>query len=289
MNTIIVNPFEQYAELEEHINSKPQQVLPTFSPALNRQFIGGGIEISNVMLVGAKYGVGKTFFILNWILDLIRNQYKTVFFSLDMDFQKVFSRILRLILGLGKLEAIATWKSDKEFVKDKLTRAGYFDYLKIYTNEKRPISFNEITYICNNEKPNIVFIDHFSKIYGSGHNVYQETRQIAEYLRQAKKTMNTIFIVLMQLKKNDNHRKAPNAIPPGKDEFKGAGEIGEDADIMLSLARPDLDEECQMDRHRMIVGALRKNRLNDEPDLSYLFWKYDPVTTALTDVGLHRS
>ena len=284
MKDILINPYKQYQEVEDQTFSVPLKTLPTFSPTLNRQFVGGGIEIANVMLIGAKYGVGKTFWILNWILYLIQNKYKVIFFSLDMDFTKVFVRFLRLILGQGKLESIATWKADKESVKEKLTRSGYFDYLKIYTNEKRIISFKEISYIVSDEKPDIVFIDHFSKIHGTGHNVYQETRQIAEYLRQAKKEMNTIFAVLMQLKKQESHRKTPNAIPPSKDSFKGAGEIGEDADIMLSLSRPDLDLDCSNDRRKMIVGALVKNRLNDEPDLSYIFWVYDPISTALIDL-----
>jgi len=285
MENIIVNPFEQYQEVEDHLFKNPPKVLPTFSPALNKQFIGGGIELANTILIGAKYGVGKTYFILNWILDLIRNKYKVIFFSLDMDFVKIFERLLRLVLDLGKEEAKNQWKADKEFTKEKLTRAGYFDYLKIYTNEKRVISFKEISYICNDEKPDMVFVDHFDKVAGTGHNLYQESKQISEYFRQKKKEMNTIFAILIQLKKMDSHRKTPNAIPPGKDEYKGAGQIGEDADVMLSLSRPDIDEECSQDRKRMIVGALRKNRLNDEPDPGYIFWNYDPTTTRVWDVG----
>lgn len=205
MENLIVNPHHQYLELEDHIFTKPQKVIPTFSPALNRQFSGGGIELANTILIGAKYGVGKTFFILNWIHFLIQNKYKVLFFSLDMDFQKIFVRYLRLLLGQGRQESIATWKADKEFVKEKLERAGYYDYLRVYTNEKRPISFKELSYICDNEKPDMVFVDHFDKVFGSGHNLYQESKQTSEYFRQKKKEMNTIFAILIQLKKMESH------------------------------------------------------------------------------------
>jgi replicative DNA helicase len=279
---ILVNPYDQFLEVEKEVFNKHERVVPTFSEALNSHFLGGGIEPANVMLIGAKYNVGKTFFILNWIRYLMANRFRCIFFSLDMDFKKMFIRLLRQILETGRLDAEVQWRADKDRVRDLLTKAGYFDYLRIYTNEKKALSFDEISFICDREKPDIVFIDHFSKVYGGGHNVYQETRQIAEYFRRKKKEMNTIFAILMQLKKGEKQRDQ-NKIPPGKDEYKGAGEIGEDADIMLSLCRPDIDQGCEEGYKKTIIGALRKNRLNDEPNLDYIRWSYDSRTTIMKD------
>jgi len=284
MENIIINPYDQFLSLEKTIHQEKLSVTTTFSPRLNAQFEDGGIGPTNVCLLGAKYGVGKTYFALNWMLHSIREGKRVTFFSLDMDYRKILIKILRNVLDVGKHEAIQIWKEDREYTRTKLKDAGYFDNLKIYTNEKRPISFKEITQITTEEKPDIVFIDHFGKIYGMGANIYGETKIIAEYLRQMKNKINTIFVPLIQMKKGDTRMRSPNRIPPGKDEYKGAGEVGEDADIMLSLARPDLDQDCPEDRRLTIVGALRKNRLNDEPDIGYLFWRYDPKTTRMVDL-----
>lgn len=289
MNSILVNPYNQYLDLEQRAERSPQKILTTFSPRLNAQFDSGGIEPTNVVLVGAKYGVGKTYFALNWILHLIRDGKKVTFFSLDMDFHKIFVKILRNIAGVGRNDAEMLMKNEKDYVREKLKSAGYFDNLRIYTNEKRPISFREISFICTEEKPDVVFIDHFGKIHGTGHNPYQETKIISAYLQKMKMEINTTFVALIQMRKGDGRGKNPNAIPPGKDDYKGAGEIGEDADIMLSLARPDLDESCPIDRKSIIVGALRKNRLKDEPDIGHLFWRYDPVSTRMNDLNLSSS
>jgi replicative DNA helicase len=279
---VLVNPFTQYLEVEQEVLHKNIRVIPTFSPALNSHFIGGGIEPANVMLIGAKYNVGKTFFVLNWIRYLIENKFKVIFFSLDMDFQKMFVRLLRQILDTGRLETESKWRSDREHVKKMLTEAGYFENLRIYTNEKKVISFDEMSFICDKEKPDIVFVDHFSKVFGGGHNIYQETRQISEYFRRKKREMNTAFVILIQLKKGEKQRDQ-NQIPPGKDEYKGAGEIGEDADIMLSLCRPDIDQGCADGYKKTIIGAFRKNRLNDEPNQDYVRWLYNPQSTRMID------
>ncbi len=284
MNQLLVNPFEQYLELEKKIKHKPTTVTTTFSPRLNEQFDGNGIEPTTVVMLGAKYGVGKTYFALNWIMHLIKDQKKVIFFSLDMDFQKIVTKIVRYVMGIGKIDAINAMRDERETVREALRESGYFDYLKIYTNEKRPISFKEISSICTEEKPDVVFIDHFGKIYGIGHNPYQESKVVAEYLRNMKTKINTTFVVLIQMRKADSKSRGQNTIPPFKDDYKGAGEVGEDADVMLSLARPDLDNDCPPEKQRIIVGALRKNRLKDDAEIGHIFWKYDPISTRMTDI-----
>lgn len=281
---ILINPFHQYIEIEANLFTKPEKVIPTFSPELNRQFTWGGIEKGRSIMIGAKFYVGKTYFALNWARYLIERKYRVHFFSLDMDFKRIFIRLLRQVLSVGEIAAIDKWKEDTAFVREKLTDAGYFDYLKIYTNEKKPILFNEITYIVEQEKPDIVFVDHFGKLQGMGRSIYEETAGIAEYFRAKKTSLNTVFAVLVQMRKEHHRTRLPNAIPPQADDYKGAGNIGEDADVLLSLARPDLDKECEIGHRGMIVGSLRKNRLSDNPEDDYIYWGYSKTTTIMTDV-----
>lgn len=280
---ILINPYEQYGENEKKVFGSQQLIVPTFSPALNARFDYGGLEPAQVMMVGAKFGVGKTYFILNWIRFLMAQKFRIIFFSLDMDFRRMYIALLRQILEKGRVESTLQWKADKEHVKQMLINSGYFDYLKIYTNEKKVLSFDEISYICEKEKPDIVFVDHFSKVWGTGDNVFKESKQTAEFFWRAKQNLNTIFVILIQMKKGGHQQRDQNMIPPGRDEYKGAGDIGENADILLSLARPDIDNTCPEEYKKKIVGALRKNRLKDESITDHLFWDYSSVTTIMKD------
>ena len=289
---ILINPYEQYGENEKRVFGSQRLIVPTFSPALNARFDYGGIEPAQVMMLGAKSGIGKTYFILNWIRFLMENKFRITFFSLDMEFRRMFIALLRQILEKGRVESTLQWKADKEHVKQMLIKSGYFDYLRIYTNEKKIISFDEISFICDKEKPDIVFIDHFSKVWGTGDNVFKESKTTSEYFWRAKRELNTIFVILIQMKKagygnyikkNGNQTNEQNMIPPGEDEYKGAGEIKENADILLSLSRPERDKDCPEGYKGKVVGAIRKNRNQDVSMTDHLFWNYSNITTRMWD------
>lgn len=274
----IINSHDQFIECKKHYE-REVKVIPTFSPMLNNEYDHGGIETGSTMVIMAGSHTGKTFFITNWMYFLMKSGYKSVFFSLDEESRRIIVKMLRLIYRCDRDSAEKILLLEK--TKDDLMKIGFFDLIKIY--EKR-CSLKDYSIICETEKPQVVFIDHLMKMSGSGENVYKETREISEYLTNERKRLGIIYVSLLQLNKEflKTTDKKYDLIP-AMANGKGAGDIYENADVILSLARPDMSPECPNNLRNKIIGLHRKNRLSEKQSFNINTWNYDVITTKITD------
>jgi replicative DNA helicase len=256
------------------------KIIPTFSPALNSQFKRGGLLESNLMLLLGKTGGGKTYWATNWIVWLIRENFKVLFFSMDMKKSDVLTRLLRIMLRSDVYGVERDLTTDFEnSVFPELMMSHYYTHCNINENAK---TLPEMEIVIRDWEPDIVFVDHIQLIRTKVKNFCGNSELIADTFQAWKKKYKTAYVLLSQLKKSNQMNKRDWAKVPDIDDSRTLSET-EAADVILGLARPGMDQDCADFQKKETRGRLIKNRLNDSWS-PVLTWNYDEKTTIIKDV-----
>ncbi len=228
----------------------------------------GGLGRSNLILLAARPGMGKTSFALN-IAKNVSGEFKILIFSLEMSRQQLASKLLSsetmidssvLARGIIKDE---NWTDISE-ASDRLS------YHKLFIDDTAGITVNEIktkTIMVGNV--DLIIIDYLQLI-SKGKRIYSQARneEITEITRNLKimaKELDIPIICLSQLSRaceqRMNHR-------PMLSDLRDSGSIEQDADQVIMLYRPGYydsssdPKECECivakNRHGMVGTIMFK-------------------------------
>lgn len=223
----------------------------------------GGLSPGNIVLVGARTTVGKTWLLLN----IMRNmclQYpekQIAFFSLDMQKKDIAMRLAQLELGKSREEILALLKADtldvpnstfkKTVIYDDITSTGaiWSKYGKLRDIE--------------NWKPDIVAIDYFGLIGAAN----SDGKKIGEYdlasenikiLKSFATKTKVILFIVVQL----NRYSGTGNIPVELNMIRDCGVIEEVSDFIIGLSRYDKIKigNSMLEGKKLILARLLKNK-----------------------------
>lgn len=196
-----------------------------------------GFEPGNLILVGARPGMGKSSFMLSIALNMARKGKRVVVFSLEMSKKQILHRIFSLSSGVP-LKNIRMGMITKEDFP-KIVEAGLelrrlpaqFDFSPARTTL-------EIRSIAQLKQADIIFIDYLQLItppkqYSSRQ---EEVAAISRSLKLIAKDLNIPVVALVQLSRQTEHRSDKR---PTLADIRESGQIEQDADIVLFLYRPE--------------------------------------------------
>lgn len=229
--------METYSRLDM-LNSETDDLLkpiPTGIGDLDRTITG--LNRSDLLLLAARPGMGKTAFALNIAKNVACGAKKTVaFFSLEMTNEQLCSRLLSTEALVSGTKLRTGKLSEEEWLR--LIGAG--DVLRnanIYLDDTPGITVSEIKAKLRRLKQiDLVIIDYL-QLMASGRRIDNRVQEISEITRSLKilaKEMNVPVITLSQLsrasEKRENHK-------PQLADLRDSGSIEQDADIVLFLYR----------------------------------------------------
>lgn len=229
--------METYSRLDM-LNSETDDLLkpiPTGIGDLDRTITG--LNRSDLLLLAARPGMGKTAFALNIAKNVACGSKKTVaFFSLEMTNEQLCSRLLSTEALVSGTKLRTGKLSEEEWLR--LIAAG--DVLRnanIYLDDTPGITVSEIKAKLRRLKQiDLVVIDYL-QLMASGRRIDNRVQEISEITRNLKilaKEMNVPVITLSQLsrasEKRENHK-------PQLADLRDSGSIEQDADIVLFLYR----------------------------------------------------
>jgi len=247
-------------ELEEFIG------IPTGISALDE--ITTGLNKSDLIIVGARPGMGKTSFALNLARNVAINQNKTVaFFALEMSREQLVNRLI----------------SSEAKVSSKKLRVGNLtpeEWSRIAAASavlcKAPMYFDDTSNITVPEmkarlrrlkKVDFVVIDYLQLMHSArrSENRVQEVTEITRSLKIMAKELNIPLMVCAQLSRSTerqaNHR-------PTLADLRESGSIEQDADQVLFLYRDEYYKnekenptEVEMGTSEVIVAKNRHGEL----------------------------
>ncbi|HBM98247.1 MAG TPA: replicative DNA helicase [Ruminococcus sp.] len=234
IKSVVLQTFDRLDSLNKETDDS-MKPIPSGIGDLDRVITG--LNRSDLILLAARPGMGKTSFALNIARYAACTAKKTVaFFSLEMSKEQLASRLLSteaLISGTK----LRTGKLSEEEWSRLIPASDVLSNSELYLDDTPGITITEMkSRLRRLHNLDLVVIDYL-QLMASGKRIDNRVQEISEITRNLKilaKEMNVPVITLSQLsrasEKRDDHR-------PQLSDLRDSGSIEQDADIVLFLYR----------------------------------------------------
>ncbi len=227
-----------YAHLQELITNKEAAMgVPTHFSGIDKLIVG--MHESDLIVVGARPGMGKTAFGLNIAVNVAKaNKKKVAIFSLEMSNEQVVQRMLSSEAYIDSYK-MRSGELDAEDWNKLAAAAGVLSQTDIYLDDTAGISVMGMKSKLRRIKDlGLVIIDYLG-LMNSDKNIdnrVQEVSDISKNLKRMAKDLKVPVIALAQLNRGVEGRtdKTPMA-----SDLRDSGAIEQDADIIMFLYRDD--------------------------------------------------
>jgi len=235
LNNAIQEVYEHLDELASNAGQLPG--LPTGFSMLD-QYIGG-LNKSDLILLGARPGMGKTAIALNMAMSAAKKSGKTVvIFQLEMSRTQLATRLLSAegFIDSKKLRMGNLTDEDWQKMADATTQ---LNRLSILIDENSGITVPEMKAKCRRvQNLGLIVIDYLQLMHTPKHsdNRVQEVAEISRSLKIMAKELNVPVLCCCQLSRGPEGRTDKR---PMLSDLRESGSIEQDADIVLFIYRDD--------------------------------------------------
>lgn len=271
MRTILPGVLDELAVLSQSETHLPG--LSTGMSSIDKKI--NGLNKSDLILLAARPGVGKTSMALNIALNVAKQSQKTVaVFSLEMSSQQLVARILSAE-AMVENTSIKTGQLEESDWERIAMAATILDKVDIRINDNPMITVAEINAQCRRvEDLALVVIDYLQLMTSAGNssraseNRQQAVSDMTRMLKIMAKALNAPVLCLSQLNRGNEHRENKR---PMLSDLRDSGAIEQDADIVMFLYR-DSDYNKDADNPNVSECIIAKNR-HGETGTVELYWE----------------
>lgn len=239
--------------------------------------ITNGLQKSDLILLAARPGVGKTSFAMNIVSNVALNGGKVAVFSLEMPKIQIAQRTLCSIANVSMKKAVQGKLNKDEWdaiiqAKKKLAET------KIFVDDSSLNTPVEILSKCRRlQRENgldLIMIDYLQLMTSGSKskdaNRQQEVSEMSRSLKILARELNVPVILLSQLSRavesRQNHR-------PQLSDLRESGAIEQDADIVLFIYKPEMYNDVEIkDGEQDICELIIAKHRNGELDTVKLKW-----------------
>ncbi len=239
---ILVESFERLDELQKNAGSL--RGLPTGFTDLDN--ILGGLQKSNLLILAARPGMGKTAFALNIARNLaVYYKKKVGIFSLEMSKEELIDRLIVAQADVDAFKYKMGHFSDKDDQDlQKISEAmGILAEAEIYIDETPGISIYDIRTrarkLMFEHQIEVLIIDYLQLAHGqTKDNRVQEVSEISQGCKNLARELKIPVIALSQLSREVEKRVEKT---PQLSDLRESGSIEQDADVVMFLHYEDKD------------------------------------------------
>ena len=239
ISSVILNVYERLNELAASDSAVPglSTGLPDVDMAIS------GLNKSDLILLAARPGMGKTSFALNMLLHAGKFSGKTVvFFSLEMSREQLATRLISSEAFLDNKKLMTGKLSPDDWDKVTLASAA-LAHTKIFIDDNPSLSVADMNAKCRRvDNLGLVVIDYLQLMTSaggptrSGDNRQQIVSDISRALKIMAKELNVPVLCLSQLSRANESRQDKR---PLLSDLRESGAIEQDADEVMFLYRED--------------------------------------------------
>lgn len=259
IGSIMLEVYDRLNEL-----AKSGSSIPGLSTGLyDLDAMCAGLNKSDLILVAARPGMGKTSFGLNVALNVAKTTDKAiVIFSLEMSKEQIGMRLLSCESFVENQKLLTGKLSDEDWRKITVS-ATALSKTNILADDNPSLSVAEMNAKCRRiDNLGLVIIDYLQLMQSAtGTNKASDNRvnivsDISRALKIMAKELNVPVICLSQLNRSTESRadKRPNL-----SDLRESGSIEQDADIVMFLYRDDYYNENSESKN-IAECILSKNR-----------------------------
>lgn len=247
--------------------------------------ITAGFQNSDMIVLAARPGMGKTTLALNLAYNVCsRNNKSILFFSLEMSGAQLVKRVLSS-LSFVSSHKIRTGELSDDEVKSLIDSSYELEGKKFFIKDSTQLTIADLRNECMKLKHSkdgldIVFIDYLQLMvpgdnYKNGSKSgfmsrQEEVSAISRNIKALAKELNIPIIAMSQL-----HREAENRSgPPQLSDLRESGAIEQDADIVMLIHRPNKDDQQTVE----LILAKHRNGSTGAVNL-----RFDKETTRFTE------
>ncbi len=260
ISAVVQNVFDDLSEAADSGSKIPG--ISTGLPDLDRMILG--LNKSELILVAARPGMGKTSIALNMALYAAMNLHKTVaMFSLEMSREQLVTRLLSRAALIPSQNLLTGQLSEQQWV-DISNAAQTLSATNIKIDDNPSLTVSDMNAQCRRVQGlDLVVIDYLQLMQsaGSGHSWSNESRtqavsDISRMLKIMAKELNVPVICLSQLSRANESRTDKR---PMLSDLRESGAIEQDADVVIGLYRDGYyNKECE--NPNLAEAIILKNR-----------------------------
>ena len=258
LRQVLPEVLDRLSEMSESENHLPG--LSTGLSAVDQKITG--LNKSDLILLAARPGMGKTSFALNIALNVAKSTNMTVaVFSLEMSREQLATRLLsaEALVENNRLKTGMLRERDWEKIAGA---ASVLNRVNIRIDDNPMLSVADMNAKCRRlENLGLVVIDYLQLMTSAGKGGGGESRQqvvsdMSRMLKIMAKELNVPVICLSQLSRANEKRDDKR---PMLSDLRESGAIEQDADIVLFLYRDDYYHE-DTEKHNIAECIVAKNR-----------------------------
>ena len=279
ISSVILNVYERLNEL-----AASEQAVPGLSTGLpDVDAAISGLNKSDLILLAARPGMGKTSFALNILLHAGKFSGKTVvFFSLEMSREQLAMRLISGESFVDNKRLVTGKLSEDDWTKIAAASAA-LNQTQILIDDNPALSVADMNAKCRRvDNLGLVVIDYLQLMTSaggpgrSGDNRQQIVSDISRALKIMAKELNVPVLCLSQLSRANEARSDKR---PMLSDLRESGAIEQDADIVMFLYREDYYNE-DSENHNLAECIIAKNR-HGETGKVELQWlpEYTPLSS----------
>ena len=260
----VIDKFDQIAKDPSSLKG-----IPTGFKEFDQ--ITNGLQNSDLVLLAARPGVGKTSFSMNILVNAaVEYGKKCAVFSLEMSKEQLMQRAICSLAKVSMAKAL-NGTMDAEEWKRIWTATKKLEQSGLYIDDSSLTTPADVLAKCRRlkakENIDLIMID-YVQLMSSGSNRKSDSRQnevsdISRNLKIAAKELNVPIIALSQLSRNVESNSRPDHRPVLSD-LRDSGAIEQDADIVLFLFNPekynDLPTDYEPGTVELIIAKHRNGR-----------------------------
>ena len=258
LRNVLPDVLDRLGEMSEHENHLPG--LSTGLSAIDQKITG--LNKSDLILLAARPGMGKTSLALNVALNVAREGKTVAVFSLEMSREQLATRLLssEALVENNRLRTGLLRETDWEKIAGAATVLNRLD---IRIDDNPLLSVADMNAKCRRlEGLALVVVDYLQLMTSAGgnsrggENRQQVVSDMSRMLKIMAKELNVPVICLSQLSRANEKRDDKR---PMLSDLRESGAIEQDADIVLFLYRDDYYNE-DSDKHNIAECIVAKNR-----------------------------
>lgn len=279
---------ESFERLEEFVKSgRETRGIATGFPALDTKL--SGMQNSNLIILAARPGVGKTTLGLNISQHAAMKLKKNIgFFSLEMSKEELVDRLL---VGQADIDGwrLKTGRLSDEDTKRVVHAMGELTEAEIYIDDTPGNSILEIRTKARKLKAehglDLIIVDYLQLVSGGRRfeSRVQEVSYISQNLKNLARELGVPVLALSQLSRAVEQRGVKK---PQLADLRESGAIEQDADVVMFIYSEEESEDL-LDASKRIVKlniAKHRNGPTGEIDLMFVgnrvkFYSVEPKST----------
>jgi len=282
----IAEVLEQYFDKLDFLQQHRGEVvgIPTGFQDLDQ--LTGGFQKSDLIILAARPGVGKTSFALGLAYHAALVGKTVAIFNLEMPAEQLVQRLLAMETGIDSHRLRLGHINDEEW--ESISRAfGKLSELKIYIDDSPGIGIMELRSKARRLQAerglDFVQIDYLQLMQGSrrSDNRVQEVSEISRGLKGLARELNVPVLAMAQLSRSVESRASHI---PMLSDLRESGSIEQDADMVTFIYREELYDP-ETEKKGLAELHIAKHRNGPTGVITLRFFE---KTTRFADLELYR-